>query len=75
MLPRIKELRKFEEIRKGKKLHDGPAIHYNECKQAIVLQDGVYYCGVWKEKISDVLCRYCPYYDRETLEYKLFRRE
>lgn len=75
MLPRIKEPRKLEAIRRGKKLHDSPAINHTECKQAIVLSSEACYCGVWKDKTSEVLCRYCPYYDKENLEYKLFRRE
>jgi len=45
----------------------------NHCKQAITLNNRVY-CGVLKEQIDGVVCKLCPCYDAEPLEYSLFRR-
>jgi hypothetical protein len=83
MLPRFKELKKIEEHSRRKKIRSslkrgslksiGLEIDYNECKQAIPLRKGAY-CGIWKEKVSEDLCRSCPFFDREPLEYRLFRR-
>jgi len=82
MLSRFKELKKLEEYSRRREIHgslkrgglkSSLKIDCNECKQAIPLPDGVY-CGVWKEKSSEALCNSCPYFDREPLEYKLFRR-
>jgi len=78
MLPRFKELKKLEAYTRRKKIRDslkrrGININYHECKQAIPLPNGVY-CGIWKENVKESLCRSCPYFDREPLEYKLFRR-
>jgi len=79
MLPRFKELKKLEAYTKRKKIRDSLKrrdinIDYHECKQAISLPNGVY-CGIWKETVNESLCRSCPYFDREPLEYRLFRRE
>jgi len=73
MLPRIKELKKFEAYGRRKKIRSVLKIDGNECKQAIPVPDGAY-CGIWREKISGILCKCCPYFDREPLEYRLFRR-
>ncbi|MFQ5999990.1 MAG: hypothetical protein ACE5J6_04355 [Candidatus Bathyarchaeia archaeon] len=83
MLSRFKELKKIEEFSRRKKIRGslkrgslksvGLKIDYNECKQAIPLPDGAY-CGVWKERVSEALCKSCPYFDREPPEYRLFRR-
>jgi len=77
-LPQLEESKKFEVYSRRKKMRGnlkrgGMNIDYHECKQAIPLPDGVY-CGMWKEKVSEVLCESCPNFDREPLEYKLFRR-
>jgi len=45
----------------------------NRCKQAIPLADKVY-CGLLKEHVDTVVCKCCPCYDEEPLEYSLFRR-
>jgi len=79
MLPRFKELKKLEAYARRKKIRDdlkrrGINIDYHECKQAIPLPNGVY-CGMWKGSVKESLCRSCPYFDREPLEYRLFRRE
>jgi len=82
MLSRVKELKKLEEYSRRKKIHgslkrgslkSSLKIDCNDCKQAIAISDGAY-CGIWKEKVSETLCKSCPYFDREPLEYKLFRR-
>lgn len=78
MLPRFKELKRLEAYTSRKKIRDrmkrnGKNIDYHECKQAIPLSNRVY-CGIWKETVSETLCKSCPYFDREPLEYKLFRR-
>jgi hypothetical protein len=82
MLSRFKELKKLEEYSRHKKIHSNLKrvslksslkIDCNECKQAIPMPDGAY-CGIWKEKASETLCKSCPYFDQEPLEYKLFRR-
>jgi len=77
-LPQLEELKKLDAYRKrGKKRGDlkrsGINIDYHECKQAIPLPNGIY-CGMWKETVSEGLCESCPYFDREPLEYRLFRR-
>ncbi len=87
MLSRVKELKKLPQLEELKKLdahsrrkkirgglkRRGVNIDYHECKQAIPLPNEVY-CGLWKETVSESLCKCCPYFDREPLEYKLFRR-
>ena len=87
MLSRVKELKKLPQLEESKKLEaysspekipgslkrSGINIDCHECKQAIPLHDGVY-CGMWKEKVSEILCESCPNFDREPLEYRLFRR-
>ncbi len=75
MLPRMKEPRRLEKISRSKGLPESAVVDWAGCKQALVLPEEAYYCGIWKEKISTALCKYCPYYDKETPEYKLFRRE
>ncbi|MBE0513066.1 hypothetical protein IBX38_08445 [Candidatus Bathyarchaeota archaeon] len=77
-LPQLEELKKLETYSKQKKIRGslkrrGVNIDYHECKQSIPLPNGVY-CGLWKETVSESLCKSCPYFDREPLEYKLFRR-
>jgi hypothetical protein len=88
MLSRVKELKKIPQLEELKKLDAserwkkirrglkgrGANIDYNECKQGIHLPNGVY-CGLWKETVNENLCKSCPYFDREPLEYKLFRRK
>jgi len=79
MLPRFKELKKLEAYTRRKKIRAslkrrGINIDYHECKQAIPLPNGVY-CGIWKATVGESLCRSCPYFDREPLEYRLFRRK
>jgi len=83
MLSRFKELKKLEEYGRRRKIHNSLKrgdlrssslkIDFNECKQAIPLSNGAY-CGIWKDKVTEALCKSCPYFDREPLEYKLFRR-
>ena len=87
MLSRVKELKKLPQLEESKKLEaysnqekipeslkrSGINLDCHECKQAIPLHDGVY-CGMWKEKVSAILCESCPNFDREPLEYRLFRR-
>ena len=79
MFPRFKELKRLEAYARRKKIRDdlksrGINIDYHECRQAIPLPNGVY-CGMWKETVNESLCRSCPYFDREPLQYRLFRRE
>ena len=87
MLSRVKELKTLPQLEKLKKLEahsrekkmrgglkrSGINLDYYECKQAIHLPNGVY-CGLGKETVSESLCKSCPYFDREPLEYRLFRR-
>ncbi|KPV64265.1 MAG: hypothetical protein AOA66_0354 [Candidatus Bathyarchaeota archaeon BA2] len=82
MLSRFKELKNLEESNRHKKIHSlkrvslkssNLKIDCNECKQAIPLPDGAYR-GIFKEKVSKALCKSCPHFDQEPLEYKLFRR-
>ena len=78
-LPQLEELRKLDAPSRRKKIRSGLKrravnIDCNECKQAIPLPNGVY-CGLWKETVSESSCKFCPYFDREPLEYKLFRRK
>lgn len=75
MLQRVKGPKRLEKIDSRKQLQANLEIDGTECKQALGSPGGTYYCGVWKEEISKTLCRYCPHYARETLEYILFRRE
>ena len=77
-LSQLEELKKLEAHSRRKKIRGGLKrgginVDYHECKHAIPLPDEVY-CGMWKEKVSEVQCKSCPYFDREPLEYKLFRR-
>jgi len=77
-LPQLEELKKLEAYSRRKKILESPkrtgiTIDYHECKQAIPLPNGVY-CGMWKEKVNEILCESCPYFDQEPLEYRLFRR-
>jgi hypothetical protein len=43
----------------------------NDCKQAILLPDGVY-CGKLREQVSNI--PNCPHFDLEPAEYRLYRR-
>jgi hypothetical protein len=77
-LPQLEEVKRLEMHRRQKKLRGslkrrGVNIDYHECKQAIPVSNGVY-CGLWKETVGESLCKSCLYFDREPLEYKLFRR-
>ncbi len=87
MLSRLKDLKKLPQLEEVKKLEvnsengkgGGPKrrginIHYQECRQAIPLSSEIY-CGLWKETVSGSLCKSCPYFDREPLDYRLFRRK
>jgi len=77
MFSQLKESKKVEKSSSPKKISDLKSsnlnIDLNDCKQAILLPDGTY-CGKWKEKVNEVLCKACPYFDLEPLEYKLFKR-
>ena len=78
-LPQLEELKKFEASNRRKKIRGslkrkGINIDYHECKQVIPLTNGVY-CGLLKETVGESLCKSCPYFDQEPLEYKLFRRK
>jgi hypothetical protein len=88
MLSRVKELKKLPQLEEPKKLdvHSRRGktletlkqiginnVDYHECKHSISLS-GEIYCGMWKEKVNGALCKYCPYFDREPLDYRLFRR-
>jgi hypothetical protein len=75
MIPRIKELRRLEKITTRRDLCVSSEVDCTGCKQALALPGGTYYCGILKEETTSALCRCCPYYDMETLEYRLFRRE
>jgi len=72
-------LQKLEAYRKRffgielRRRRDRKAPTANHCKQAITLPDRVY-CGILKEQIDGVVCKCCPCYDEEPLEYSLFRR-
>jgi len=46
----------------------------NHCKQAVTLVADKVYCGILKEQVDNVVCKCCPCYDAEPLEYSLFRR-
>jgi len=43
----------------------------NLCKQAICLSNGIY-CGKLRENVDSVA--FCPHFDLEHLEYRLYRR-
>jgi len=43
----------------------------DDCKQAILLPNGVY-CGKLREQVSNI--PNCPHFDLEPLEYRLYRR-
>jgi len=51
----------------------GPKVFSGNCKQAISLVNKVY-CSVLKEFVDGSLCKGCPSYEPEPLEYRLFRR-
>jgi hypothetical protein len=44
-----------------------------DCRQAIFSPNGIY-CGLLKEQVDEETCRYCPLFDSEPQEYKLFIR-
>ena len=82
MLSRSKELKKIEEYGGHKRIHSPERrglkgfsleISCDKCKQAIPLIEGTF-CGLRKEKGGEALCKSCPYFDAESLEYRLFRR-
>src|SRR3990170_282705 len=77
-LKKFKEYRKrrieiFSEIRAREPLTRSEGFSEN-CRQAIYFADKVY-CCVLKEVVNGVLCKGCPCFEREPLEYSLFRRE
>jgi len=78
-LQRLEEYRKRQtEIRSQprppKKPALEPRVFSNRCKQAISMAGKVYCCAL-KELVDASLCRACPSFEREPLEYTLFRRE
>jgi len=79
-----KYLQRFEEYqrrrveivskpRRPKRTSATPKVFSSNCKQAISLASKVY-CCVLKELVGSSLCKRCPCYEREPLEYSLFRR-
>ncbi len=72
-------LQKLEDYRKRffkpelKRRKDRKVPTTNHCKQSIILSDKMY-CGILKENVDMVVCKCCPCYDEEPLEYSLFRR-
>jgi len=77
-------LQRFEEYRKWRvellskptrirKPTAAPKVFSNNCKQAISLANKVY-CCVLRELVEGLFCKGCPCYEREPLEYSLFRR-
>jgi len=75
---RLEEYRKrrveiLSKPRRVRKPPVSPRIFSDNCKQAIPLANKVY-CAVLKELVVGVLCKGCPCYEREPLEYTLFRR-
>jgi len=77
-LQRLEEYRKrkVEILSKPRRVRKPPATpkaFSNNCKQAISLAHKVY-CCVLKELVDGSLCKCCPCYEREPLEYSLFRR-
>jgi len=78
-LQRLKEYRKrqVETPSKPRRVHKpptDPTTFSDNCKQAISLANKVY-CCVLKELVEGPLCKDCPCYEREPIEYSLFRRE
>jgi hypothetical protein len=78
-LPQLEELKALEKYSGQKKIRKNLKrrrinIDYPECKQAIPRPNGVY-CGLWKETADESSCKSCPCFDREPLEYRLFRRK
>ena len=78
-------LQKLEEYRKRQaeillkpkpphKLAAEPKVFSNHCKQAISLANKFYCCAL-KELVDRSLCKACPCFEREPLDYTLFRRE
>jgi len=75
---RLEEYRKrrveiLSKPRRVRKPPLAPRVFSNNCKQAISLANRVY-CAVLKELVEDSLCKGCPCYEKEPLEYSLFRR-
>ncbi|MDH5783006.1 MAG: hypothetical protein OEZ35_05015 [Candidatus Bathyarchaeota archaeon] len=44
-----------------------------DCRQAIFSSSEIY-CGLLRENVDEKTCRYCPLFDSEPPEYKLFIR-
>jgi len=72
-LQKLEAYRKRFFVVQSRRRRDRRAPTISHCKQAITLADKVY-CGVLKEQVDTVLCKLCPCYDEEPLEYSLFRR-
>jgi len=70
---RKRQLQSLSKRRRIRKSHATPSALSDNCKQAIYLADKVY-CCVLKELIEGSLCKGCPCYEREPLEYSLFLR-
>lgn len=45
-----------------------------DCRQAIFSSSGRIYCGLLREQVDEETCKYCPLFDSEPTEYKLFIR-
>lgn len=78
MFARLKRLPEFEKfygryVKGARRNLRNLVVGSHDCKQAISLSDGVY-CGVWREKVSEAMCRRCPYFDLEPAEYKRLKR-
>jgi len=78
-LQRLEEYRKRQtDIISRPKPPQKPAVEHrvfsNRCKQAISLASKIYCCAL-KELVDASLCKACPCFEREPLEYTLFRRE
>jgi len=67
---RVETLSKPRRVRKPPLV---PKVFSDNCKQAISLA-GKVYCCVLKELVEGSLCKGCPCYEREPLEYSLFLR-
>jgi len=69
--------RRVESLEKPRRLKKPTSsmenVFSSNCKQAITLSNKAY-CCVLKELVNRSLCKGCPCYEHEPIEYSLFRR-
>jgi len=63
----------LEKPRRIRKPHVTPNVFSSNCKQAIPFPNKTYCCAM-KEMVNRSMCKACPCFEHEPLDYTLYRR-